>query len=105
VHREKNIQPSLAVARDQHHLFVFDRFAPDDPAPATDDPVTQMKHRLTTQSGRALEEFQETRHPSFVSAKIIVKHGSENGSALGIIRDGIAQSVSFGTATHVRIQH
>lgn len=35
----------------------------------------------------------------------MVKRGSENGSALGIIRDGIAQSVTFGTATHVRIQH
>ena len=42
------------MARDQHHLSVFDRFAPDDPAPVTDDPVIQMKYQLTTQSGRAL---------------------------------------------------
>ena len=41
-----NIQPSLAVARDQHHLCVFDRFAADDPAPDTQDPVTLMRHQL-----------------------------------------------------------
>ena len=64
--REKNIRPSLAVARDQHHLSVFDRFAPDDPAPVTDDPVTQMKHQLTTQSGRALYALRkQTVEPVF----------------------------------------
>ena len=64
--REKNIQPSLAVARDQHHLSVFDRFAPDDPAPVTDDPVIQMKHQLTTQSGRALYALRkQTVEPVF----------------------------------------
>ena len=51
---EGDIQPSLAVARDQHHLSVFDRFAADDPTPITDDPVMLMKHQLTTESGRAL---------------------------------------------------
>jgi len=64
--REKNIQPSLAVTRDQHHLSVFDRFAPDDPAPVTDDPVIQMKHQLTTQSGRALYALRkQTVEPVF----------------------------------------
>jgi|TARA_R100000306_G_scaffold58622_1_gene57178 Transposase DDE domain len=64
--REKNIRPSLAVARDQHHLSVFDRFAPDDPSPVTDDPVTQMKHQLTTQSGRALYALRkQTVEPVF----------------------------------------
>lgn len=64
--REKSIQPSLAVARDQHHLSVFDRFAPDDPAPVTDDPVIQMKHQLTTQSGRALYALRkQTVEPVF----------------------------------------
>ena len=48
--RDKNIQPSLAVARDQHHLAVFDQFAPDDPAPVTDDgveaPYTETVHAV-----------------------------------------------------------
>jgi transposase len=61
-----NIQPSLAVARDQHHLSVFDRFAPDNPAPVTEDPVVQMKHQLATQSGRALYALRkQTVEPVF----------------------------------------
>jgi transposase len=51
--RENDIRPSLAVARDQHHVSVFDRFAPDSPVPTTDDPVALMKHQLTTEAGRA----------------------------------------------------
>ena len=50
---EGEVQPSLAVARDQHHRCVFERFAPDKPAPITEDPVRLMKHQLTTESGRA----------------------------------------------------
>jgi transposase len=68
---EDNIQPSLAVARDHHHPCVFDRFAPDAPAPKTDDPVTLMKHQLTTQSGRALYALRkQTVEPVFG----IIKH-------------------------------
>lgn len=63
---EGNIQPSLAVGRDQHHVSVFDRFAADDPVPVTDDPVTLMKHQLTTQSGRALYALRkQTVEPVF----------------------------------------
>lgn len=61
-----NIQPSLAVGRDQHHLSVFDRFAPDTPAPITEDPVALMKHQLTTESGRALYALRkQTVEPVF----------------------------------------
>jgi len=61
-----NIQPSLAVARDQHHLSVFERFATDAPAPDTEDPVALMKHQLTTQSGRALYALRkQTVEPVF----------------------------------------
>ena len=61
-----DIQPSLAVARDQHHPCVFDRFAPDTPAPDTEDPVALMKHQLTTQSGRALYALRkQTVEPVF----------------------------------------
>ena len=49
-----NIQPSLAVAREHHHVSVFERFVPDDPTPITEDPVMRMKHQLTTGFGRAL---------------------------------------------------
>ncbi len=64
--REKNIEPLLALSREQHHLSVFDRFAPDEPAPVTDDPVAQMKHRLATQSGRALYALRkQTVEPVF----------------------------------------
>jgi len=61
-----NLRPSLAVARDQHHRSVFDRFAPDDPVPMTDDPVALMKHQLATQSGRALYALRkQTVEPVF----------------------------------------
>jgi transposase len=63
---ESNIQPSLAVARDHHHLSVFDRFAPDGPAPITKDPMALMKHKLTTESGRALYALRkQTVEPVF----------------------------------------
>ena len=56
----------LAVARDHHHLSVFERFAPDSPAPETDDPQRLMKHRLTTQAGRALYGLRkQTVEPVF----------------------------------------
>lgn len=68
---DSNIQPSLATARDKHHLSVFDRFATDTPAPDTEDPVALMKHQLTTQSGRALYALRkQTVEPVFG----IIKH-------------------------------
>lgn len=63
---ENGIRPSLAVGRDRHHQSVFDRFAPDDPAPDTEDSVVLMKHHLTTQSGRALYALRkQTVEPVF----------------------------------------
>ena len=49
-----NIEPSLAMNRESHHQSAFGRFAPDSPAPETNDPVERMAHRLTTKAGRAL---------------------------------------------------
>lgn len=61
-----NIQPSLAMARDLHNLSVFDRFAPDGPAPITEDPVALMKHQLKTESGRTLYALRkQTVEPVF----------------------------------------
>lgn len=60
------VQPSIAGARDHHHPSVFERFAPDDPAPETDDPLPLMKHRLSTQAGRALYGLRkQTVEPVF----------------------------------------
>lgn len=68
---KSNIQPLLAAGRDQHHQSVFDRFAPDAPAPDTEDPVVLMKHQLTTQSGRAIYALRkQTVEPVFG----IIKH-------------------------------
>jgi hypothetical protein len=78
-----NIQPMLAVARDHHHPCVFDRFAPDAPAPKTDDLVTLMKNQLSTQSGRALCALRkQTVEPVFG----IIKHvmGSRQFSMRGL---------------------
>lgn len=61
-----DIHPLFAVARDHHHLSVFERFAPDTPAPETDDPLSLMEHRLTTQAGRALYALRkQTVEPVF----------------------------------------
>lgn len=60
------IIPSIATGRDQHNLSVFERFAPDSPVPDTDDPVELMKHRLSTQAGRALYGLRkQTVEPVF----------------------------------------
>ena len=51
---KSTITPSIAAGRDRHNLSVFGRFAPDSPAPDTDDPVELMKHRISTKAGRTL---------------------------------------------------
>jgi len=68
---QANIQPLLAVARDHHHLSVFERFAPDSPVPETDEPLALMGHRLKTQAGRTLYGLRkQTVEPVFG----IIKH-------------------------------
>ena len=63
---EAGAQPSLAISRDRHHLSGLERFAADDPVPEADDPVAQMKHRLTTTAGRALYALRkQTVEPVF----------------------------------------
>lgn len=65
------ITPSIATGRDQHNQSVFERFAADTPAPDTDDPVERMKHRHTTQAGKALYGLRkQTVEPVFG----IIKH-------------------------------
>lgn len=61
-----DIKPSIAAKRDPHNLSIFERFAPDSPAPNTDNPVELMKHRLTTAAGRALYGLRkQTVEPVF----------------------------------------
>lgn len=66
-----HIEPLLAMGRDSHHLPVLERFAPDAPAPASEDPMHRMAHRLKTQAGRALYGLRkQTVEPVFG----IIKH-------------------------------
>ena len=61
-----SIQPLIAIGRHRHHRSVFERFAADRPAPETDDPLLLIKHRLTTQAGRALYGLRkQTVEPVF----------------------------------------
>jgi Transposase DDE domain len=62
----QGIEPMLAMKRESHHLRVLERFAPDAPAPETDDPVAKMAHRLGTKRGRALYGLRkQTVEPVF----------------------------------------
>lgn len=66
-----HIEPLLAMGRDSHHLPILERFAPDAPAPESDDPVLEMAHRLKTKAGRALYGLRkQTVEPVFG----IIKH-------------------------------
>jgi len=68
---QDGITPFLASGRDNHNLSIFDRFSPDSPTPDTDDAVELMKHRLTTQAGRAIYGLRkQTVEPVFG----IIKH-------------------------------
>jgi transposase len=61
-----DIEPLLAMGRDSHHLPILERFAPDAPAPDSDDPVLKMAHRLKTKAGRALYGLRkQTVEPVF----------------------------------------
>ena len=65
------IEPMLAMGRDSHHLPMLERFAPDAPAPESEDPVLKMAHRLKTKAGRALYGLRkQTVEPVFG----IIKH-------------------------------
>jgi len=51
---EEEILPYISASRDAHNQSLKERFAEPDPLPEGASPVTQMKHRLKTQAGRAL---------------------------------------------------
>lgn len=60
------IEPLLALKRQEHHEPVMQRFAPDASEPQSQEPLTQMAHRLATQAGRALYALRkQTVEPVF----------------------------------------
>ena len=62
----QGIEPMLSMKRESHHVPVLQRFAPDPPAPETDDAVVKMAHRLGTKKGRALYGLRkQTVEPVF----------------------------------------
>ena len=62
----QGIEPLLSMKRESHHIPVLQRFAPDAPAPETDDPVVRMAHRLGTKEGRVLYGLRkQTVEPVF----------------------------------------
>ena len=64
--QEQAIEPMLSVKRQSHHAPVLERFAQDAPAPLSDDPLVNMAHRLSTQTGRALYGLRkQTVEPVF----------------------------------------
>lgn len=51
---ENDVIPHIAVKRDKHHPSLMERFQEPGPLPDDVDPVDAMKHRLRTQSGKAV---------------------------------------------------
>lgn len=51
---EEGILPFISISRDAHHQSLKERFAEPEPLSGDTDSVTQMKHRLKTQVGRAV---------------------------------------------------
>jgi hypothetical protein len=51
---KEGILPFISVSRDGHNQSLNERFAEPAPLPEGADTVTQMKHRLKTQAGRAI---------------------------------------------------
>ena len=68
------IEPMIAMKRETHHLPVLERFTEPPPLAADADAVTQMKHRLKTQKGRADYGLRkQTVEPVFGIIKHVMK--------------------------------
>ena len=62
----QGIEPMRSMKRESNHIPVLQRFAPDTPAPETDDAVVKMAHRLGTKKGRVLYGLRkQTVEPVF----------------------------------------
>lgn len=70
---EHGIQPSISSQRNPHHQSLTERFAEPEPLPDHADAVTEMKHRLKTQAGRALYgKRKSTVEPVFGIIKAVM---------------------------------
>ena len=54
------IAPLIALGREPHHADLLQRFAPEPFAPAPQDPLAAMAHRLKTREGRALYALRKS---------------------------------------------
>ena len=69
-----NIEPLLAVARDEHHPDWRERHSESDPLPADATPMQAMAHRLKTKAGRALYALRkQTVDPVFGIIKSVME--------------------------------
>jgi len=50
---ERKIEPLIAMGRDNHHVPLAERLAPDAPEPDSADPVEKMAWKLKTRDGKA----------------------------------------------------
>ena len=69
----RGLTPYVAAGRDPHHPSLAERFATDPLPPEDADPVTTMKHRLRTQSGKAVYGLRKsTVEPVFGIIKSVL---------------------------------
>jgi transposase len=68
-----NIEPLIAIGRDQHHPGWRERFTEPDPLPEDATPVVRMAHRLKTKAGRAAYALRkQTVEPVFGILKSVL---------------------------------
>jgi transposase len=68
-----NIEPLIALGRQQHHPSLAERFADTPPAPENPTPVEAMAHRLKTPEGRKLYALRkQTPEPVFGIIKSVL---------------------------------
>jgi transposase len=68
---DAGLTPVIAIKRDEHHLGLQERFAPQPAQPPGDDPMLRLRHRLATVEGKALyARRKSTSEPVFG----VIKH-------------------------------
>lgn len=68
-----NIEPLIALGRDEHHAGWRERFTEPDPLSADASPVARMAHRLKTKAGRAAYALRkQTVEPVFGIIKSVL---------------------------------
>lgn len=71
---DNGIEPLIAAGREKHNQTVQDRFRPPDELSEDADPVSRMKHRLKTETGRrTYAKRKSTVEPVFGIIKQVMK--------------------------------